>query len=146
MIENSILNVYPDFWLSNSSFGAYQYRIIRLARHDFQSETLSKTNSRVEKSMKTWFRRVRHLTRYVSSILKLISSIISASSRWKASRKKSQKGWDNFQKKISKIFKCLCFKTTILELISQDDHDGIPGFPDKVDAAEEFQKFSRRGN
>ena len=52
-----------------------------------------------KKRMKTWFRRVRHLTRYVSSILKLISSIISASSRWKASRKKSQKGWDNFQKK-----------------------------------------------
>ena len=49
MIENSILNVYPDFWLSNSSFGAYQYRIIRLARHDFQSEILSKKNSRVKK-------------------------------------------------------------------------------------------------
>jgi len=85
--------------------------------------------------MKTWFRRVRHLTRYVSSILKLISSIISASSRWNASRKKSQKGWDNFSKKISKIFKCLCFKRTILELISQDYNDGIPGFPDKMDAA-----------
>ena len=38
-------------------------------------------------------------------------------------------------KKISKIFKCLCFKRTILELISQDYHDGIPEFPDKEDAA-----------
>ena len=51
--------------------------------------------------------------------------------------KKSQKGWENFLKKISKIFKCLCFKRTILELISQDYHDGIPEFPDKENAASE---------
>ena len=75
-----------------------------------------------QKRMKTWFRRVKHLTRcrlhgvyprYVSTISKLISSIISASSRWKASRKclKSvSKGLRQFKKKISKIFKCRCFK------------------------------------
>ena len=49
--------------------------------------------------------------------------------------KKVSKGLRQFFKKISKIFKCLCFKRTILELISQDYHDGIPEFPDKEDAA-----------
>ena len=60
--------------------------------------------------MKTWFRRVRHVTRYVSSILKLISSIISASSRWKASRKKVSKGLRQFSKKDFKDFQVSLFQ------------------------------------